>query len=71
MCVFDESLEVCCGWTVDWSGQAGRTGEDLEPHLPIEFRCLALCASLLALAILLILWNFGEAVFFGLQLTPL
>lgn len=33
MCVFDESLEVCCGWTVDWSGPESRTGEDLDRNL--------------------------------------
>ena len=33
MCVCDESLGVCCGWTVDWSGQESRTGEELEPPL--------------------------------------
>ena len=71
MCVFDESLGSAVAGLLTGRGRKAELGRTWSPHLPIEFPCLALCASLLALAILLILWNFGEAVFFGLQLTPL
>jgi len=62
---------ICCGWAVDWSGQESRTGEDLEPPFTNRIPLLGSLCFASGFGYTVDSLNFGEAVFFGLQLTPL